>query len=219
MYGSVQAAFQHGIAAPFRGPRRDPPMEQMPHYQQRIEYHDHLAGGDAGGDTGRNAPQQALGPRADDGRIYRNQVHQRRHNRPWQEPAKVPVETLRATQRPNSADEPDAELREADSEKQEELAGASVSSIAANAAQSKSKPTESDPSPSKTKPTKSDLSQSTIKPTKSDPSPSKTKSTESNPSPSKTKSTESDPSPSQDELSGDRAASLPALIDFQVSSF
>ncbi|XP_038571723.1 chloride channel CLIC-like protein 1 isoform X2 [Micropterus salmoides] len=154
MYGSVQAAFQHGIAAPFRHPRRDPPPLQVAQLQihlQGIEDFDRLAGGDA--------PQHSQRHRADDGRLDRNQVHQRRHNRPREEQAKVVVVTVRTAESPYSEDEMDAGRREAepnlsaesDSGKQEELAGASASSVEANTAQSKTKPNDSYSSPSKTK--------------------------------------------------------------------
>ncbi|XP_044055977.1 chloride channel CLIC-like protein 1 isoform X2 [Siniperca chuatsi] len=154
MYGSVQAAFQHGITAPFRRIRdpTPPPLEQPRRHLQEIEDYEHLAGGDA--------PQLAPRHLAYDGRLNRNQVHQRRHNRPREERAKVDVVTVRTAEAPYSEDETDAVLREAeqnlsaesDSENQEELAGASASSVAAN--KSKTTPAESDSSQSKTKPLK-----------------------------------------------------------------
>ncbi|XP_070688156.1 chloride channel CLIC-like protein 1 [Pempheris klunzingeri] len=159
MYGGVQAAFQHGILAPFRHPRRGPPppeLEQPQRHPQAIEDHDHLAGGDA--------LQPAQRHRANDGRLHRNQVHQRRPNRPREEPVKVAVETLRTAEPPYSEDETDAEQHEAeqnlsaesDSENQQETrekpTGARAGGVAAKTAQSKTKPTETDSSQSKTKP-------------------------------------------------------------------
>lgn len=161
MYGSVQASFRYGITAPFRRPQRDPPPPQLenpqPHIQE-IEDGDHLAGGDA--------PQHAQRHRVNDGRLQRNQVHQRRPNRLREEPAKVVVETQRTAGPPYSEDEMDAVLREAEQnpsaesdsenlqETPEDLEGESASSVAANTTQTQTKPTESDSSSSKTKPLK-----------------------------------------------------------------
>ncbi|XP_041646660.1 chloride channel CLIC-like protein 1 [Cheilinus undulatus] len=104
MYGSVHAAFQHGIAAPFRRPRRDPPPQLEPRrHLQEIADGDHLAGGDA--------DQPAPRYRADDDRLHRNQVHQRRPNRPREQRTKVVVETLRR-ELPNSEDETDTRQHE-----------------------------------------------------------------------------------------------------------
>lgn len=136
MYGSVHAAFQHGITAPFRRPRRDPPPQVEPrrHFQE-IEDAGHLAGGDA--------DQPAPRYRADDVRLNRNQVHQRRPNRPREQRTKVVLETLR-TELPYSEDETDTRQREeeqnlsaeADTETlqdvNEELAGAGASEVTAN---------------------------------------------------------------------------------------
>lgn len=149
MHGGVQAAFQYGILAPFCRPRREPPPEQLEQPQQRplgIMYHDNVAGGDA--------PQQAPRHRADDNRLHRNQVHQRRPDRPRERSAKV--ETLRAAHRAHSEDETDAERREeeqnvsaeSDSENQqdmqEEPAGAAACSVDANKTKSQPKPCASD---------------------------------------------------------------------------
>lgn len=170
MYGSVQAAFQHGIMAPLRRPRRDPPPPELerPQPPLRIEEHGHLAGGDAPAPAPAPAPQHAPRHRADDARLHRNQVHQRRPNRPKQEPARLVVETLRTVDPQYSGDETDTQRREgspeaeqslsaeSDSENQqetqEELERASGGSAAANAAQSQTKPKESDLSQSKKKP-------------------------------------------------------------------
>lgn len=161
MYASVQAAFQYGITAPFRRPRRDPPPLQLDHQQPRLQ---EIGGGDhlAVEDVAQHAPRH----RAEDARLHRNQVHQRRPNRPREEPARVAVETLRTAEPPHSEDETDAERREAEQnlsaesdtenqqEMQEELEGANGRSVAANTTQSKTKPTELKSSPSKTKPLK-----------------------------------------------------------------
>lgn len=160
MYGGVQAAFQHGITAPFRRPRRDPPPPQLEQPQRRvqqIEDRDHLARGDA--------PQHVPRHRDDEGRLQGNRLHRRRPNRPREEPPKV-VETLRSAEPPFSEDETDAQQGEAeqnlsaesDSEDQqqtqEELAGASASGVAANTAQSKTKSTKSGSLQAETKPLK-----------------------------------------------------------------
>ncbi|XP_010745356.3 chloride channel CLIC-like protein 1 isoform X2 [Larimichthys crocea] len=155
MYGGVQSAFQYGILAPFRRPRREPPPEQLEQPQQRplgIEYRDHLAGGDA--------PQHAPRHRADDARLHRNQVHQRRPNRPRNQSTKVVVETLRTAYPAHSEDETDAAQREEEQnvsaesdpenqqDVQEEPAGVAASSVDANKTKSEPKPRESDPAES-----------------------------------------------------------------------
>ncbi|KAK1897337.1 Chloride channel CLIC-like protein 1 [Dissostichus eleginoides] len=98
MYGSVQAAFQYGIAAPFRRPRRDPPPPQLEQQQQpriqQIEGGDYLAGGDA--------PQPALRLRAAPANGGGNQVGQRRPHRPREEPAIEVVETLHPAEPPTA---------------------------------------------------------------------------------------------------------------------
>lgn len=172
MYGSVQAAFQHGIMAPLRGPRRDPPPQLVQPQPQpqlqpqpllRIEERDPFGGGDA-------PPQQhALRHRADEGRLNRNQVHQRRPDRPREEPVHLKVETLRTADPQCSEDEIDAERAEVvpearnlaqqrDSENQQEPReppqAEKDSSVDANQAKSEPKPAESDSSQSKGKPSK-----------------------------------------------------------------
>ncbi|XP_044218427.1 chloride channel CLIC-like protein 1 isoform X2 [Thunnus albacares] len=196
MYGSVQAAFRYGIAAPLRRRRRrDPPPPGLNQPQPpvlRIEDRDHLAGGDA--------PQQALRHRANDDRLQRNDIRQRQPNRVREEPAKIVVETLRTADRPYSEDETDGERREgspeseqteqslsavesdpqteSDSENQpdtqEELDGAGAGSVAhreakANKDQSKTKPTDS--SPAKTKPLKVKKKVSQDEPSRNRPQP------------------------------------------------
>lgn len=152
MYGGVQSAFQYGILAPFRRPRREPPPEQLEQPHQRplgIEYRDHLAGGDA--------PQHAPRHRVDDARLHRNQVHQRRPDRPRNQSTKVVVETLRTAYPAHSEDETDAPQREEEQnvsaesdlenqqDMQEEPAGVAASSVDANKTKSEPKPRESDP--------------------------------------------------------------------------
>lgn len=149
-YASVQAAFQHGIMAPFRRPRRDPPPPQLQQEQrqlQGIENHLALAGGDE--------LQYGQRHQANGGRLQNNRVRQRRPDRPREEAAKVVVETLHNAECPISEDETDAQILEteqnvssqSDSENQtdtqEELAGAGTSSVASNRAQSECDPTDS----------------------------------------------------------------------------
>lgn len=141
--------------APFRRPQRDPAPHRLP--QQQLDHHsaedsDHFAGGDS-----EPLPMHpAIG-----GRLQRNQVHQRRTNRPREKAAKLVVETLRTAERPLSEDEFDGQPQEVeqppfadpDSEEQEEtheeLTG--MSGIT-NKAQSKAKPTQSNSSRSEMKP-------------------------------------------------------------------
>uniref|UniRef100_A0A3P8S2W3 Chloride channel CLIC-like protein 1 n=1 Tax=Amphiprion percula TaxID=161767 RepID=A0A3P8S2W3_AMPPE len=149
MYGSVQAAFQYGIMAPLRRPRRGPPPPELEPQQPRQpqylmnEDHDELAGGDAPGPepAPRPAPRQAPSPqhaprcRPDNAG---NDVHQRRPARPRKEPPRLVVQTLRSADPQYSEDEADAarrEERDSDSKKQpEELEGATAA---------QTKPTES----------------------------------------------------------------------------
>ncbi|XP_015234135.1 PREDICTED: chloride channel CLIC-like protein 1 isoform X1 [Cyprinodon variegatus] len=113
MYGSVHAAFQHGIMAPFRRPRRDPPPLDRPHHPPppMIEDRDYLAGGDAPA----QAPVQPIAPqniprqRGEDARLDRNDVHRRRPNRVQEGPAPAKVETVRAAEPLFSEDERDGE--------------------------------------------------------------------------------------------------------------
>ncbi|XP_031720086.1 chloride channel CLIC-like protein 1 isoform X1 [Anarrhichthys ocellatus] len=138
MYGGVQAAFQHGIAAPFRRPRGDPPPPQLEPPQpqvQRILAGDNLAGGDA--------PQQAPMQQAVEGRLHRNQVRQRQPNRRREE---MGVESLGTAEPPYSEDETDAELREA-----EQNLSAESDSESLHETLEELVSTESDSSPSKTK--------------------------------------------------------------------
>ncbi|XP_071344028.1 chloride channel CLIC-like protein 1 [Trachinotus anak] len=163
LYAGVQGAFQHGITAPLRRPRRDPPPPELdpPQPRLRIEGRDRLEGGDA--------PQLAPRRRARDNRLDRDQVRQRPTSRPKEREAPVVVETL-AAQPVYSEDETDAERREGRSEAEqnlsadsdsanqqethEEPAGVGASSVATNTSQAKTKPAQSDSSPSKTKPLK-----------------------------------------------------------------
>lgn len=139
--------------APFRRPQRDPPppqLQQQQHQLQGIEDFEQLAL--AGGD----APQHGQRHQAADGRLQWNRVHQRRPDRPREGAARVVLETLNAAECSICEDETDAQILEteqnlssqSDSENQtdtqEELAGVSASSVAANKAQSETEPTESD---------------------------------------------------------------------------
>uniref|UniRef100_A0A1A8IKL9 Chloride channel CLIC-like protein 1 n=1 Tax=Nothobranchius kuhntae TaxID=321403 RepID=A0A1A8IKL9_NOTKU len=106
-YGSVQAAFQHGIMAPLRRPRRDPPPPELERPQQRpLRIEDH--GYNAGGDAPALAPAQqgVQRHRAGDIRLDRNSVHQRCANKVVEKLASV--ETLRSADRHYSEDETDA---------------------------------------------------------------------------------------------------------------
>ncbi|XP_063323354.1 chloride channel CLIC-like protein 1 isoform X2 [Pelmatolapia mariae] len=156
MYGSVQAAFQHGIMAPLRRPRRDPPPPELEQPQAqpclRIEDRDHFAGGDA--------PQQqhALRYRADEARLNRNDLHQRRPNRQWVETlgtAEDEPDAERAKEVPEADQNPSVEL---DSENQqgaeERPPAAKDNSVGANEAKSEPKPAGSDSSESKNKTSK-----------------------------------------------------------------
>ncbi|KAM9385567.1 chloride channel CLIC-like protein 1 isoform 2-T2 [Pholidichthys leucotaenia] len=158
MYGSTQAAFQHGIMGLLHGPRRDPPpppaVEQpQPQPRLRIEDCDHLAGGDAPAPAQYKAQRQPV----NDPRINRNDVRQRQPNVPKRDAA---VETIRpqGTADPLfSEDEMDAARQEGGAEaepnlsdpsdsqnQQEELQGQSANTIAAKKDQTK--PTKLDSS-------------------------------------------------------------------------
>ncbi|KAL6108020.1 clcc1 [Pungitius sinensis] len=150
MYGGVQAAFQHGIAAPFRRPRGDPPPPQLERPQPRVQEvlaGDNLAGGDA--------PLQAPMHQAVEGRLHRNQVRQRQPDRRIEE---MGVESLGTA--PSSGDETDGEQREAEpnlsagsnSENLPEPKGESASDV--ETIISERKATKSDSLPSKSKPLK-----------------------------------------------------------------
>ncbi|KAM9761897.1 chloride channel CLIC-like protein 1 isoform 2-T2 [Menidia menidia] len=171
VYGSVQAAFQHGIMAPLRGPRRDPPPPELgppqPQPQPRplrMEGHDALAGGDAPARVQAPAPERIPRGQADDVRLNRNNVHQRRPRRVREPPAPIAVETLRTVNPQYSEDETDAERHaestevtenpstgsesESQLETEEEAGGAGAA--AANTTQT-AKPKESDSSQPKKK--------------------------------------------------------------------
>lgn len=91
MYGGVNAAFQHGITAPFRRHRRDshdqlePPPER---YMPRIE------GGRRGGAGGGDAPFFAPPQHQDNGDRGGNQVRQRPVNRGREQRQKIIVQNL-----------------------------------------------------------------------------------------------------------------------------
>ncbi|KAM4739190.1 chloride channel CLIC-like protein 1 isoform 2-T3 [Anableps anableps] len=116
MYGSVQAAFQHGIMAPFRRPRRDLPNPELEHPQRpppRIEDRDYLAGGDAPAHAPPLAISQQHIPRhqGDTARLDRN-IHRRRPNRVREDRAPLGVETLKAADPHFSDDQLDGEQHE-----------------------------------------------------------------------------------------------------------
>ncbi|XP_054909172.1 chloride channel CLIC-like protein 1 isoform X2 [Poeciliopsis prolifica] len=117
IYVSVHAAFQHGIMAPFRRPRRDPPPAELEHNQRpppRIENRDYLAGGDAPTHAPPLAIAQQHIPRqqGDNAIVDRNNFHRRRPNRVKEERAPVGVETLKAADPRFSEDELDGEQHE-----------------------------------------------------------------------------------------------------------
>uniref|UniRef100_A0A1A7YTY2 Chloride channel CLIC-like protein 1 n=1 Tax=Iconisemion striatum TaxID=60296 RepID=A0A1A7YTY2_9TELE len=173
-YGSVQAAFQHGIMAPLRRPRRDPPHPELQHPQRiplRIEDHNYSAGGDAPAPASAPAPvpaqQQVPRHIAEDTRLDRNSVHQRRPNRVAEKPAPVTVETLRSADRHYSEDETDAHRLEggpaaeenppleSDSENQQEIQEeVQREGAAAKATHPETKPAETGLSQMKNKPPK-----------------------------------------------------------------
>lgn len=109
LYGSVQAAFQHGIIRPLMGGRRDPPppavVQPQPQFAQlRGEDYDPLAEGDA------PPPRR----RAHQDGQERNLRH-RRPNRVLEEPRRVFVETLgRNADRRVSEDEANSQERRED---------------------------------------------------------------------------------------------------------
>lgn len=161
VYVIVQAAFQHGIMAPLRRPRWDPPppeLAQPPHPPLRNEDHRVLAGGDA------PALQHVPMHRADDARLDRNNVHQRHRSR--ENPAPIHVETLRNADRQLGEDEPD-ERRKRSPETEEEISAESGTeeqqetqnkekgaTAVANTTQPKNKRTEPDSSQKQNKPFK-----------------------------------------------------------------
>uniref|UniRef100_A0A3Q1I2Z5 Chloride channel CLIC-like protein 1 n=1 Tax=Anabas testudineus TaxID=64144 RepID=A0A3Q1I2Z5_ANATE len=168
MYGRVQAAFGHGITAPLRRHRRDPPppeLEQQQPRLQRIEGHDPLAGGDAPYQASPNhapshqapahqappnqaPPCQAPPNQAPPNHAPAHQGHQRGPNK------SLNVENRGREDETDSARQKVEQTASAmlDSENQqeteEEPAGGSGSSVAA---QAKTKPTESKPAESKAK--------------------------------------------------------------------
>lgn len=113
MYGSVQAAFQHGIMAPFRRPRRDPPPPELQYPQHpppRIEDRGYLAGGDA--PALPIAQQHFLQHQGDNVRLDRNNLHQRRPYRVREDRATIGVETLKAADPLFREDQLDGEQHE-----------------------------------------------------------------------------------------------------------
>ncbi|XP_029590691.1 chloride channel CLIC-like protein 1 isoform X1 [Salmo trutta] len=100
MYGSAQAAIQHGITRPLRvgGPRDpSPPALDQPMPEARLRGTDHnpLAGGDAP-QCSPSPLSRRLGPAANQGAQDRTYVGQRSPpHRPRKEPTRRHVETLR----------------------------------------------------------------------------------------------------------------------------
>lgn len=157
MYGSVQAAFQHGILAPFRRPRGDPPLPEPGQHQpqvQRIQVREHLAL--------ENDQLQEPGQQDNDGRLDRAQVHERNPCRRREKQPPAFVKTLVAADPPNSEDDTDSERQE----QSEELEQNVSSNAAPNQQVQKEKPSEvSVAAPNNTKPPHSDSSsQSTANP-------------------------------------------------------
>lgn len=157
MYGSVQAAFQHGILAPFRRPRGDPPLPEPGQHQpqvQMIQVREHLAL--------ENDQLQEPGQQDNDGRLDRAQVHERNPCRRREKQPPAFVKTLVAADPPNSEDDTDSERQE----QSEELEQNVSSNAAPNQQVQKEKPSEvSVAAPNNTKPPHSDSSsQSTANP-------------------------------------------------------
>uniref|UniRef100_UPI003AAE3845 chloride channel CLIC-like protein 1 n=1 Tax=Centroberyx gerrardi TaxID=166262 RepID=UPI003AAE3845 len=233
MYGSVQAAFQHGITAPLRRGRREPPPPPVEQPQPqpprlRIEDRDHLAGGDA--------PQYVPRPRANQGRADRPQVRQRGPNRAREGPAKVFVETLRTADPLYRGDEadvargeegPDAEQLESLSatdsdpqiegdsddqqEAQEELTGASARNVGGDQRAKRSEAKANSPA-AKAKPTKSNAnsSQAKAKPLTGDANVSQDKSNRDS------VASKSQPNRVAERPAGSRASQTAARRDAQV---
>ncbi|MEQ2178054.1 hypothetical protein GOODEAATRI_009988, partial [Goodea atripinnis] len=104
--------YQHGIMAPFRRPRRDPPAPELEHLQRfhpRIEARDYFAGGDAPAHAPMlaNGQQHVSWHQGDNARLDGNNIHRRRPNRVREDSAPVGVETLRAADPLVSEDELD----------------------------------------------------------------------------------------------------------------
>ncbi|KAM6921976.1 chloride channel CLIC-like protein 1, partial [Xenentodon cancila] len=136
LHGLVQAVFQHGIMAPLRGPRRDPPPPELEEPQRRplrIEDRRHLGGGDAPAPGPEPAPPPEPAPqyvprqRIHDARIQRNNIHQRRPATVREESAPIKVQTLRAVDPQYSEDEMDAQQHQESPEPQESLSAESDS--------------------------------------------------------------------------------------------
>ncbi|XP_029939852.1 chloride channel CLIC-like protein 1 [Salarias fasciatus] len=172
MYGSVQSAFQYGIMAPLRRPRRDPPppeLDQRPPPPLRNEHQNQSAGGDLPPLAGERPalPQRDPGHGAAEARSRRNLVHQRRPNKVQ---TSVPVKTLRPVDPLYSEDETDAAHREENPEVEEDLYRSLGEENQQEAAEVLETPTvgkaAKSASPTKTKPAESDSSRSEKKPLK-----------------------------------------------------
>lgn len=106
MYGGVNAAFQHGITAPFRRRRRDPPppaLDRRPPQPRRIEGRRDSAGDDPSSRDGQRH-------RDHEDRSNGDRVRRRRGVGGRDPAARTPVETLR------NADERDGERYRAGTE-------------------------------------------------------------------------------------------------------
>ncbi|KAG7514916.1 hypothetical protein JOB18_045416 [Solea senegalensis] len=168
MYGSMQAVFQHGITAPLRRPRRDPPPPEVEPPQpqfQRIQGREHLEELD----IQQRRPRQ----RANDGRLHRHQVLKQQPNRPREEQGQVFVETLLAADPSHSEDETDSEQWEGNPDLSADLdsneqqpAAASASGVAAETAPEETISTRSDSSEPKAKPVKVSENRSQDEPSK-----------------------------------------------------
>ncbi|XP_061594348.1 chloride channel CLIC-like protein 1 isoform X2 [Cololabis saira] len=129
VYGSVQAVFQHGLMAPLRRPRRDPPPPELEEPQRRplrLEDRRYLGGGDAPAPEPEPEPEPQYVPRhrVHNARIQRNNIHQRRVR---EEPAPIRVQTLRAADPQYSEDEMDNQRHQESPEPQENLSAESDS--------------------------------------------------------------------------------------------
>ncbi|XP_047444090.1 chloride channel CLIC-like protein 1 isoform X2 [Mugil cephalus] len=183
MYGSVQAAFQHGIMAPLRRPRRDPPhpeLQQPQPHHLRIEDHGYLAGGDAPtpapapapAPAPQPAPQPAPAPQpvlqraprqqGDDPRLHRNHVRQRRLRE--EPPRVVQVNTITNVGAYYSEDETDAQQHEESPEAEQNPSAESDSENQQEIQGAGAARFSADTAQSKTKRTESNSSKSKHKP-------------------------------------------------------
>lgn len=166
MYGGVNAAFQHGITAPFRRRRRDPPppaLDQQRPQPRRIEGCSDLAGGDA--------PRNSHRHQEDQDRSNRDQVRQRRAVRGREQPGRVLVETLRNADDPYE-DERDGEHYDAGPEAELSETPSASESDSENKQETPERAKGHGVVSTVTQRTASELSQSKPKPAKGNKSPS-----------------------------------------------